>query len=147
MISFTVRKEPARMVEGKWKSSKADYAGVLLFGFAMCFFAWWVWPTDANNGEQDTKNIDQIENKKVEAYTVSHQFLKRKLISPSTADFPWSADDATKYNGDSTFTIDSYVDSQNAYSAVIRTYYLAKVKFKGGEQRELIDLQTKSSAE
>lgn len=69
---------------------------------------------------------------KSEAYIVAQKFVEAKLISPSTADFPFSYDFCTEYK-DSIFVVKGYVDSQNAFGAEIRTMYEITIKYNGGQ--------------
>lgn len=67
-----------------------------------------------------------------EAYIISQHYVKARLVSPATADFPFACD----YNqqNDTTFIIKSYVDSQNGFGAVIRTNYVTTLVYKGGKE-------------
>lgn len=80
--------------------------------------------------------------KRTDAYVMSQQFLKKRLKSPSSADFPFDYDGLfTKYIGDSTFVIAAYVDSQNSFGAMLRTNYNATVKNTDGDNWKLIELK------
>ena len=82
-----------------------------------------------------------FENQRVTAFTMSQEFVKKELKSPSTAEFPANYKEACEFIGDSTFIINSYVDSQNSFSAMMRTNYQVKVKYIGKENWSLIDLK------
>ncbi len=78
------------------------------------------------------------------AYIISQEFVKSNLVSPATADFPWSYDNFVQDN-DTTFWINGHVDSQNGFGATIRTNYLIGLRYRSGDwQRtsnwELIEL-------
>ena len=64
----------------------------------------------------------------VVAYLASKKFIKRRLKSPSTAKFPWSDEAMVSTGPDCTYTVRSYVDSQNGFGAMIRSNYVANLK-------------------
>jgi len=66
------------------------------------------------------------------AWVVAQEFVKAKLVSPGTADFPWGEDRHDQFN-DTTFWIEGHVDSQNGYGAVLRTNFQIKLVYIGGE--------------
>lgn len=67
-----------------------------------------------------------------QAYVISQNFVEQRLKAPSTAKFPLGVYEATK-DSEGNFVIKSYVDSQNAFGAMIRTTYLVTIKHKGGD--------------
>ncbi len=74
----------------------------------------------------------ESEQQKYTDYNVkdaSEIFAKKKLKSPSTAQFaPIEKDNIIKIN-DSTFKIQSYVDSENGFGAMIRRKYKCELIF------------------
>ncbi len=81
-----------------------------------------------------------------EAYVMAQGFVKAMLKSPKTADFPF-LDYSHRNLGDGKWIIQSYVDSQNGFGAMIRTQYQVEMQFNGGdwaEQRNwtLLDIST-----
>jgi len=77
----------------------------------------------------------------VRAFVEANSFVKKRLKSPSTADFPWGSDGRVGKSGDCTFVVRSYVDSQNSFGAMIRTNYVVKLKPISQDQWKLIDLR------
>lgn len=69
------------------------------------------------------------------AYIISQDFVKQKLKSPSTADFPY-LDYQSDCIADNTWKVLSYVDSENIFGANIRTYFKVTLKYNGGEWTE-----------
>lgn len=89
--------------------------------------------------DEEPPAAKKVEEEAGMAYIMSQDFLKERLKSPATADFPWQPE-RNIYNGDSTFSISSYVDSQNGFGALIRTKYSAILKYNGNDSWSLIDI-------
>lgn len=61
--------------------------------------------------------------------------MKSGLKSPSSADFEtWSQ---AKFDGKSSATLSSYVDAQNGFGARIRTRFVCKARYTGGDHSQL----------
>jgi hypothetical protein len=62
----------------------------------------------------------------------SQQFVRDRLKAPSTAEFPIAMDDDDQYRkiNDSTFKVESYVDSENGFGAKIRTNYSCMITLR-----------------
>ena len=66
--------------------------------------------------------------------TFCENHARSQLKSPSTADFPWlteavpSISDRNKPLPEQTWVVRSYVDSQNAFGATVRTNYACDLK-------------------
>lgn len=73
-----------------------------------------------------------------EAVVMCQQFVTDRLKAPGTADFPWG--DRTVTRSGKTFTVVSYVDSQNAFGAKLRTHYTCKVTNTVADKWTLEDL-------
>lgn len=104
--------------------------GLLLFVFLA------VGSTDADPDAWRTRDDS------VEAYIMMQRFVKRHLISPGTAKFPGVLDriDHVTALGNQTYRIISYVDSQNAFGAMLRTRFVGKIKQVGDGEWRLISL-------
>lgn len=68
------------------------------------------------------------------AYNVAIDFVKQGLKSPSTAKFPKTMERSghIKSLGGGRYEINSWVDSQNAFGAMIRTNFSCTMIDKGG---------------
>lgn len=66
------------------------------------------------------------------AFIISKDFVKQKLLSPKSADFPFLD---FKYSNviDNTIVIESYVDAKNSYGTEIRHNYTIKMKKIGSD--------------
>lgn len=76
-----------------------------------------------------------------DAYYTATQFIKKRLKSPSAAEFPKPKYARIQLLEDgATYKIYSYVDSQNSYGATLRVNWYAKL-ILNGQQWRLLDLQ------
>lgn len=66
------------------------------------------------------------------AFVISKEFVKQKLLSPKSADFPFMD---FKFSNviDNTIVIESYVDAKNSYGTEIRHNYTIKMKKIGSD--------------
>ena len=73
---------------------------------------------------------------------MSQSFVEQRLVSPTTAKFPYIGDayEVTKIDS-VTWRIHSYVDSQNRFGAMVRTSYKAKLMYVGNEKWKLLDIK------
>jgi len=83
----------------------------------------------SDNSEQDNKEL---------AYIYCQDWVKDRLVAPSTADFPLEPVDVTKK--DDKYYVESYVDAQNSFGAKIRTKFICETKCDG-RTWSLIDLE------
>ena len=73
-----------------------------------------------------------------EAWTTMQHFVKKRLKSPGSADFPVEGyRDVMPIDGDS-YQVESYVDAQNAFGVMIRTPFVGEVvrRMDGGWRLE-----------
>lgn len=78
---------------------------------------------------------------KIEAYSVSQEFVQERLKTPSTAKFPVFKDDMVVHLNNNRFKVSSYVDAQNSFGAVVRTLYTCWIKNVGGNEWELENIE------
>ncbi len=71
----------------------------------------------------------------------ARKFVKQRLLSPSTADFPWLPVKIYSTKNKLTYFIYSYVDSQNGFGAMIRTNYSCQVRYLGDGKWKCIDIE------
>ncbi|MDD5013841.1 MAG: hypothetical protein PHW73_01900 [Atribacterota bacterium] len=92
---------------------------IFIFGFALA--------CGGTSGESSAQQSEQ--SKEIEALVGSQMVVEDCLKSPSSANFPLIADDlvvVTKIKENEYF-VNSYVDSENSFGAMIRTFYTCKV--------------------
>lgn len=77
------------------------------------------------------------------SYTLMQDFVKDRLKSPRTAKFPniFTKDEHVNYLGNQKYEIDSYVDSENSFGAVIRTHFIGVIEQKDEDTWSLISLE------
>lgn len=79
----------------------------------------------------------------LEASVIIQDFVKDKLKSPSTAEFEMGMVNKIKKVDESTYEVNSYVDSQNSFGGTIRTKFYCKVQHKSKDSWSLITLNFK----
>lgn len=88
-------------------------------------------------------NHSSSHNNSSNALAMSQVFVKKKLLSPSTADFPGELE-STITHLDNIWDVDSYVDAQNAFGAKIRRFYHCQLRYeKGTDNWYLMDFYFK----
>lgn len=64
------------------------------------------------------------------AYTMSQNFVKKRLKAPSTAVFPRMPSEYRSINtGHCTFMVSAYVESQNSFGGMVKTPYTASLRY------------------
>jgi hypothetical protein len=92
--------------------------GVVLFVFSkMC-------------GSGDSQNSNYSE---ASALVMSRHFVEDQLKAPATADFSDDTENVVKIN-DSTYDVQSYVDSENSFGAKLRSRYSCTIVFLKDDQ-------------
>jgi len=136
------------MVEQEKKDRKSKFLFTIYFYailavfvisvFALTKFMYSGIPTNAPS--QSTQPIHEDKADEITAFVMSQTFVKRELVSPSSAKFPWFDKSMATQVDEDTWIINSYVDSQNRFGAMLRTNYIAKVKYLGNDKWQLLDL-------
>lgn len=100
-------------------------SGAVIFTIAFFFIIFLVFKCSCSQTEEQvSKNKEQ--NSKITALTAAQEEVKSRLKSPSSANFPWGIDCVTKIS-DNTYVINSYVDSQNSFGAMLRTNFTCQI--------------------
>lgn len=91
--------------------------------------------------EQDDENWNE-KNNSIMAYVVMEDFVKERLKSPGSADFPGVSEHVnhTKYLGNQKYQIISWVDSQNSFGALMRTNFIGVIKQVSKDSWKLLSL-------
>ena len=76
------------------------------------------------------------------AYVVCKDFVEMRLKAPSTAEFSRMYDsDVEKVSGNY-WKVESYVDAENSFGAMVRTYFTCEVTYQGDDNWHLEELET-----
>ena len=93
--------------------------------------------------EEEAERQKELCSDDIQAFLAAKEFMKQRLKSPSTADFPFLRDGSqitTLECGH--FKVRSFVDAQNSFGAMIRTNYEAVLRHSGGGNWTLEALTT-----
>ena len=82
---------------------------------------------------EDNDSSSSSDANKFLAYNYAEDFVKERLKSPSTAEFPgtFEKDKHITELGNKEYQINSWVDSQNGFGATIRSKFSCKIIFEG----------------
>lgn len=76
------------------------------------------------------------------AWAYMQEFVKQRLKSPTTADFPFGGHRDVQALGDDRYLVKSYVDSQNSFGAQVRTQFSGVImETPTGWKLESLELQ------
>ena len=89
--------------------------------------------TDITSKKTEGNIGSGFKHDKIMAYNYAENFVKKQLKSPRTAKFPSVSEKIThvheqNYNE---YKIDSWVDSQNSFGALVRTRFICTIIFDG----------------
>lgn len=115
------------------KQRKSANIAIVVFSLIFLSFFWMC------SGDGDDAENGKREFSKLEALSMSQLFVKDRLKSPSSAEFGYGEDQVFQKN-DSTFIVESYVDSQNSFGAMLRSKYVCTLYFDQEGTAHLIDL-------
>jgi len=76
----------------------------------------------------------------MDAWIAAEDFVKRRLKAPSTAKFEKGAHKKVKQLSNGNWHLSSYVDAQNSFGAILRTYYAIEMK-RHSDKWELVTLK------
>ena len=129
MVSIYTDKCPGCGQPRTREFTPAEQGGcVVVLGFmAVCMFLWLGPCTSATH--RTPKPLGGASDDGSGAKAMAPEFVKKHLVAPSTAKFPWLAGTAVR-DGD-WWRVRSYVDSQNAFGAMIRNNYECVLREKG----------------
>ncbi|SHH01629.1 hypothetical protein SAMN04488044_1835 [Cognatishimia maritima] len=84
---------------------------------------------DGNGSEQAVERLAQCENHEAEAYVMIKADVRRVLIAPSTARFPWRFDAGTGHLGDCLYRVNGHFDAQNGFGAMLRSTFTGTIRY------------------
>jgi len=77
----------------------------------------------------------------IEVCVTAHLYVKQLLKAPSTAKFPPCDFGKVSRLGDKQYRYQSYVDAQNSFGAMVRTYYVVEMEYLGNDEWKLKDIK------
>jgi hypothetical protein len=79
----------------------------------------------------------------IDAYVMARRFVKDRLVALRTAQFCSLEESRLQSDGSGdTWTITSCVDSQNRFSALVRTGFTVKIQYTGDDRWRLLSMVT-----
>ena len=105
--------------------------GAVVFTIVFFFIIFLVFKCSCSQTDEQVSDNNE-QNSKITALTAAQEEVKARLKSPSSADFPWGSDCVTKIS-DNTYVINSYVDSQNSFGAMLRTNFTCQITLTGND--------------
>lgn len=88
-------------------------------------------------GSSESDDSSSVEPSKFLAYNYAEDFIEQRLKSPSTAEFPGVSEKDSHITdlGGGEYQINSWVDSQNSFGAMIRSKWSCKIIIADGKVR------------
>lgn len=118
------------MSEGKNKGGCLKKGFVILIIFAGVAYGIHLldtWGVIHNDEKNTTAEEEQVYDKAT-AWVYTQDLVEKRLKTPSTADFPWFPENDINQI-DTTFIINSHVDAENSFGAMIREHFYAKMVY------------------
>lgn len=109
-------------------STAAKVIAAVFTAFIIIAPVWYVGSCIFGSSDDGADEKEQKKYTKTDALIGSHQFVEKRLVSPGSAEWAYGDESVTKIN-DTTFSVLSYVDSQNKFGALLRTYYKCEMVF------------------
>ena len=104
----------------------------VVIGFAV--FICVIWYGGSQIATPDFPALAKPDHDKFEAYVMSQQFVEDRLKAPASADFPTTSQADIRHLGGGRYQVVSYVDSQNAFGAMIRNHYTCELHTDDGDR-------------
>lgn len=92
------------------------------------------------NGGGSGGGEDAVEHDAVGAYVVCQQFVEDRLTSPASAEYGDTYSRATTHLGGGRYRVETYVDSENAFGATLRSDFTCVVSHVSGDRYRLESL-------
>jgi len=111
----------------KKKKRKSGCASTLLMLLILGGFVFYVM---MNDDSPEAQHLD----KQIDYKITSQRYIRDQLRAPSTAKFPLNAQ---VYERKGFWIVESYVEAQNGFGAIIRTYYAVAIE-QGENSRHIV---------
>jgi hypothetical protein len=85
---------------------------------------------DVRAAEAETTRLRLCSDEKAdEAFVMIQADVRRALVAPSSASFPWRPESGTKHIGDSVFQVNGQFDAQNGFGAMLRGNFSGTIRY------------------
>jgi len=123
-VSCSVMAKTSKTAEGKIRLTLAVAAVILVGGWSW-FYSW------KNSPQREIEAQARDCGNTTMAFVMSQNFVKQRLKSPASAEFPYVSDRGVDVFPDGVcgFQVSAYVDSHNGFGAMIRSRYQAKISY------------------
>ena len=105
--------------------------GSKIIGGLLGVFLLWMIILIGSGGSNTTTETKKVGHDNTEVCVEAQMQLKNYLKSPSTAEFPSCSTFSITKSENETYTVSSYVDSQNGFGAMIRSNWALKYHYLG----------------
>lgn len=115
----------------KTRGSERLLRWTLGIGAAIVGAMWWGYFSWAGSPNREVESAQRDCDDTTMAYVMSQNFVKQRLKSPGSAEFPYlnGSDVVSVSDHKCTFYVSAYVDSQNGFGANIRAFYKATMTY------------------
>lgn len=129
-VICSVMASTSKTAEGKIRFTLA-VAMVILIGGWGWFYSW------KNSPQREVEARARDCGDTTMAFVMSQNFVKQRLKSPASAEFPYVIDRGVDVSADGKcgFSVLAYVDSQNGFGAMIRSSYRAEIFYNRETKR------------
>lgn len=83
----------------------------------------------------EAPNTSSVQDKAIEAFFASQEFVKKQLKAPATTKFPDPSQARVLIGENSHYRVISYVDAQNSFGALIRSHYECLLRYDSGQDK------------
>lgn len=113
---------------------------VLIVASSIAFF--WSYNVDVVVSPSHKKTSSKADvPSDIDVCITAHLYVKQLLKAPSTAKFPPCDFGKVSRLGDKQYRYQSYVDAQNSFGAMVRTYYVVEMEYLGNDEWKLKDVK------
>ena len=113
------------------------FLSIVLAGIALALLS--DGPSQPGTRAEEAVKRDGLVNPRLEAWLMAQQFVRKNLLTPSTARFSYwteiqSYDDCVTQTDKYKFHVEGWVDAENAFGAKVRNYFRCKLTYLGNDQ-------------
>lgn len=129
MSIFTKEFHPIRISKKSENVVGAILGFIFILGLPVFIFFSFIYPLFSNDESVPTQSKAYVPTE-IELHVQAQQFVKQGLKAPSTAKFPLEPVSAGT-DGNGLYQVESYVDSQNSFGAMVRSEWMVNMRLVG----------------